>query len=162
MKMALGATEIECFRTLVTRRFGLYFDEDFSPPGDLMDLWSINTSKEAFVVWRAEQRPDCLPEVSGCTAGRESAELGLVDPPADEIEVIGAIGLLPDIEAKIALALACRDGQLTQRCLDPGPIRGSSVQVRDDVEVCTFICFCAGRNSDFAELAIHSQVGWRG
>jgi chemotaxis protein methyltransferase CheR len=27
MKMALAATEIECFRTLVTQRFGLYFDE---------------------------------------------------------------------------------------------------------------------------------------
>ena len=27
MKVALAATEIECFRTLVTRRFGLYFDE---------------------------------------------------------------------------------------------------------------------------------------
>jgi chemotaxis methyl-accepting protein methylase len=27
MKIALAATEIECFRTLVTQRFGLYFGE---------------------------------------------------------------------------------------------------------------------------------------
>ena len=129
----------------------------------MMEVWSINTSKQAFVVWRAEQRPDCPPEVSRRAAGREGAELGLADPSADEIEVIGAIGLLPDIEAKIALALACRDGQLTQRCLDSSPIgRGTNVQVRDDVDVCTYVGLCAGRRSDFAELAIHSQVGWRG
>ena len=72
--------------------------------------WSINASKEAVVVWRAQQRPDRLPEVSCCAVGREGAELRLADPSADEIEVIGAIGLLPDVEAKIAFALACCDG----------------------------------------------------
>ena len=36
----------------------------------------------------------------------ESSKLGLAEPSADDVEVIGTIGLLPDVEADIARGLA--------------------------------------------------------
>lgn len=81
---------------------------------------------------------------------RELAELR-----ADQIVVVGAIDLLEDLEAEIAVALACGVGQFMQGRLHARPIGSGNVHVRDDVEPCVRIELCVG----LVEYAIQALIG---
>jgi hypothetical protein len=122
---------------------------------------SINLSEESLVVGRAEELPDCLSELACWGTSHEGTVRRLAEPRADQIEVIGTIGLLQYLKAEIAIDSTRGGGKFEQRPLDSRPVLCSDVHVRDDVESCSRVDPQTSRCVILVELAIQSPVGRR-